>query len=352
VKTRSRGLDVFRGIVIVDMVVVHFADFQSIAGFLVQAVDFAVEGFLFLAGFMIGWHYLPSFLRDNWAVTRALWSRAGKIVLIHYFMILTISLPFWSLFYLQSADQMLDFGVRSFLFLNQIPILHILPTFVPLFLLSPALLYLLSRSLDWLLPFGSLALFGLFVSHPNAVSIGENRIFPVILWQVYFVFGCFFGKRIWEGRLVVSNRILLLSCMLFGFCFILKYGSYFSIIRGWKETYDLYPKKFPLNWLGLFYGSTLLAFVFAIFRVVSNRMEIGNPVFAWFSVIGRQSLLVFVLHAYVIFAVKGILLLGASQLFAWITAAALLWGVFVLSKLIDRKGAEKTLPKPYTWLFN
>ena len=166
-----------------------------------------MEGFLFLAGFTIGWHYLPKFRQNKWAAASVLWGRAGKIVLIHYLMILTISLPFWSYFYLQTVDQVIDFGLSSFLFLNQIPILHILPTFVPLFVLSPALLYLLSRNWDWWLPAGSLALFGIFVSDPNALSYGENRIFPVILWQVYFVFGCFLGKRVSEAGIAFQRPV-------------------------------------------------------------------------------------------------------------------------------------------------
>lgn len=349
---RSQELDAFRGIVIVDMMVMHFAGDQTILGFPMQMVDFAVEGFLFLAGFTIGWHSLPKFRQNKWAAASALWGRAGKIVLIHYLMTLTISLPFWSYFYLQTAEEVVDFGLSSVLFLNQIPILHILPTFIPLFLLSPAFLYLLSRNWDWWLPVGSLALFGIFVSDPNALSIGDSRIFPVILWQVYFVFGCFLGKRVSEEGILTSNALLMLACVLFGLCLILKYGGNFSTIHEWKEKYNLYPKKFPLNALGLVYGSAFLAFVYSVFRFASTRVQSGNPAFAVLSLIGRQSLLVFFLHAYVVFAVKALTLLGATPVLVLATTVISLWMVFSLAKLIDRKGAEKNLPGYYKWLFS
>lgn len=351
-KARSQSVDIFRGIVIVDMMLMHFAGDQEILGLPVQMVDFAVEGFLFLAGFTIGWHYLQKFQRDRRAVAIALWVRAGKLALIHYVMILTISLPFWSYFQFQTTDQAIEFARSSFLFLNQVPILHILPTFIPLFLLSPVLLYFMSRDWDWCLPIASLALFGVFVSNPNALTIGENRIFPVILWQVYFVFGCVLGKRMREEETVVSNGLLFLAVFLFSLCLIVKYGGHFSTIRDWKQTYNLYPKKFPLNPLGLAYGSALLASVFAIFRLVSNRVGIGNPAFGIFSLIGRQSLLVFFLHAYAVFEVRALTMLGASSLFVFATLALSFWGIVGLTKVVDRKATEDALPKPYKWLFS
>ena len=144
----------------------------------------------------------------------------------------------------------------------------------------------------------------------------------------------------------------MLACVLFGLCLVLKYGGYFSTIHDWKETYNLFPKKFPLNTLGLAYGSAFLAFVYAVFRLASNRVASGNPVLAVLSLIGRQSLLVFFLHVYAVFAVKALTLLGATPVLVLATTVISLWMVFVLTKLIDRKGAEKNLPGYYKWLFS
>ena len=174
----------------------------------------------------------------------------------------------------------------------------------------------------------------------------------MILWQVYFVFGCFLGKRVSEARIVDSNGQLMLACVVFGLCLMLKYGGYFSTIHDWKEAYNLFPKKFPLNTLGLVHGSAFLAFVYAVFRFVSNRVKSGNPVVTVLSLIGRQSLLVFFLHAYAVFAVKALTSIGATPALVLAATVISLWMVFLLTKLIDRKGAEKNLPRYYKWLFS
>lgn len=59
---RDEVVDMFRGVVLVDMILMHFSEnFPETVSFALQAVDFAIEGFIFLAGFMLGRHYLPRF---------------------------------------------------------------------------------------------------------------------------------------------------------------------------------------------------------------------------------------------------------------------------------------------------
>ena len=77
---------------------------------------------------------------------------------------------------------------------NQIGLLHILPTFIPLFAISPAVLFALARGWDGGLLLVSMALFCVGHFHPHLLDLGQPTIFPFILFQLYFVMGCVLGK--------------------------------------------------------------------------------------------------------------------------------------------------------------
>ena len=60
-------VDFLRGVVIVDMMLVHY-DYLVPLGWLRKAInysDIAMEGVLTLAGFMVGYHYLERYRRDR-----------------------------------------------------------------------------------------------------------------------------------------------------------------------------------------------------------------------------------------------------------------------------------------------
>jgi hypothetical protein len=349
---RDNRIDFFRGLVIADMVLVHVSGYfpQGIS-FLIESFDFAVEGFIFLAGFMIGRHYLARFQKDALAVIKRLIGRAGKLVVIQYIMILTISLPYYSFFILKSRDDIIAFATASFLFLNQIPILHILPTFIPLFVASPVLLILLARDYDYLLLIASLTLFLIGCYTPYLFSIVDKTIFPVILWQIYYVIGCILGKKSNEAISVNYNKIFILAVALLGFCLLLKYGSYFEPIRNIKTHYTLYPKKFPLNVYGLLYGSSLLLFLYALTMKFWSLIKTRIKVVGVITLLGRQSLPLFVIHAYFVYLIRAVTQIGAEKIIVYPLMLISAVGTYTALLILDRWSKENRLPFAYRWLF-
>lgn len=329
---RDEVVDMFRGIVLADMILMHFSEsFPKAISFALQAVDFAIEGFIFLAGFMLGRHYLPRFRLGGLEVGKRLLMRAMKIGLVQYVLVLTVSLPFFTYYHHWNLEEATSFLVASLLFLNQVPILHILPTFIPLFLASPFILWLMSKNKDVLLGFISLALFA-FGRWQSCIvgGAGNDVIFPVALWQIYFVAGCLLGKWASSINEINTPNLVAAATVVFAASVFAKYGGYFDEIRYAKTQFDIYPKKFPLNVYGLLYGSSLLAFAYAWSAALLKPYGLTSNVFRALSLFGRYSLLVFFLHVYAVYFVKFLGTIGTSGqivIAAMVCTIALLYAV-------------------------
>ena len=126
-KSRDLFVDFFRGAIIIDMILVHFRRYlPNILGCLINFADIAIEGFIFISGFMLGKHYLDKFKVSKKEVTKRFLLRSPKLAVIHYVLIITIALPVYQYFEPKSYSEFIYFVLASFLFLNQLPIFHIL----------------------------------------------------------------------------------------------------------------------------------------------------------------------------------------------------------------------------------
>ncbi|MFB3926732.1 MAG: OpgC domain-containing protein, partial [Syntrophales bacterium] len=250
-------MDFFRGIAILDMILVHFSGFMPpLISKIVDYTDFAMEGFVLVAGYMVGRKYYHDFASRWKQVVWKLYSRALQLYAIHAVMVLTINVPLFYLLYDERrTGQFGAFLLNSLLLLNQIGLMHILPAFIPLYLVSPLILYFSRRHGTWVLIF-SFALFGIGNFHPYLLDLGEKTIFPFILWQVYFVAGCFMGIRSLDpgkGKAVHPNTRFSLAALFMAIMMILKH---FKIIDPSMIS------KFPLNFPGLLYGVSIPAFLY------------------------------------------------------------------------------------------
>ena len=352
-ENRAEIVDIYRGVVIFDMIVMHLIGTSPEQAVLfAQIFDFAVEGFIFLSGFMIGWHYFPKYLISSKETSKRLVMRSVKILLIQYLLIISVSVPFYSYMKLTSVDEVVSFCVSSFLFLNQVPVIHILPTFIPLFLLSPLILRILAgRGESWIM-LASIGLFLLGAHNPYMFSFGENPIFPVILWQIYFVAGCVLGKITNEVNIAIDPvKLLCVATILVGASILMKYGSYFDAIRAIKVTYNIYPKRYPLNIYGIIYGVSMLLFVYALAAATWRRIDIVSKYTEPLALLGRHSLAVFVLHVYVVYGVSALVSKGANGLVLFLGIAIMLVTLYALLLFIDKQSKAGSLPGMYRWLF-
>jgi hypothetical protein len=344
---RHEIVDFLRGVAILDMILVHYSAWLDSlrlggVGKLIRYTDFAVEAFILLAGFIIGSHYLAKFQVDEPSVIRILLQRAGQIIGIQYVMIATLSIPVALVAgqTIMGADSIWQFGVKSFLFLNQVPLLHILPTFVPLFLLSVPLLFALKRDWDIVVAVLSVSLFAFGQWQPYLpLDFAENAIFPPVLWQLYFVSGMLLGKyqvavRIWlklHGRWNVL--LALIGFLIMAFVY---HGHHW--IPAWGKALEdsqLVVRKFPLNWLGLLCHGSILYLLIAVTTFTWPRLTRLQTVVSHVSRLGRNSLVLFIVHVYVCFVVT--YLFDRASLVALSIIGLNIVGSFWISRILDAK---------------
>lgn len=350
---RSLIVDWIRGLAILDMMLVHYSNWLdgvglSFFGKFIRYTDFAVEGFVFVAGVMIGSRYLEKFRTNNIAVVKCLLRRVVGLIGIQYAMVLTLSLPMAVLVgsALTGTDQIWQFAVKSLLFLNQVPLLHILPTFIPFFLLSIPLLYALNRGMDAVVAVLSAGVFLVGQWHPYLpLAPADNSMFPPLLWQVYFVAGVLVGKhqaltRSWLQQHATGNLVGAI-----GVCMVAVFICHGHHLFPWWEdirtAYGLVVRKFPLNVWGLLYHGSILYLIISASVVVWSRLKAMELSRVYVGGLGRHSLALFIGHVYVCFVVTYVF--GQVMPVALGLIAANVIGSFVVAKSLDGRVASSPL---------
>lgn len=308
-KGRNDLLDFIRGLSIVDMILVHYSDLLNLLpvvnlGKIIRYSDFAIEGFTLIAGFAVGQHYFGQFKQDKAGVIRRLIERVIEILKVYYLFVLTISIPLAFLVgsRITKADSVGVFVTKSLLFLNQVQLLHILPTFIPLFLLAIPILYLLQKGQDTVVMAASVGLFAVGNLYPHPFPFGEKAIFPVILWQIYFVIGILLGKRYQSGSGTLYSGKIKVHLSVAVSLFLLMVLVYFGHLwfPAWGELrmeYGLIVRKFPLNYLGFLYHGSILYLVWCAASLFWEFFK-DTRIFRIFLSFGRNSLSVFIIHVY------------------------------------------------------
>lgn len=311
---RIEIVDFLRGLVIIDMMLVHYCDYINIfpsfnIAKIINYSDFAIDGFILLFGFMIGCRYYAEFIIDKKSVIKRLFHRVLQVIMIQYMMIITISLPlavFIGKEFTRGEPADL-FIAKSLLFLNQVGLLHILPTFIPLLLLSIPVLYLLKNGCDVILAIMSLILFAMGHIDPYLFSIGEKTIFPIILWQIIFVIGVLLGKKSHENSKIIPDNILphlIIASIIFIMVAIVYHGHHLiPALATLRSDYNVRVSKFPLNYLGMLYYGSIVYFIYCFTILSWKRIASIKVMHLTIMLFGRHSLLVFVIHVYFAYAI-------------------------------------------------
>jgi hypothetical protein len=300
---RDGFIDFLRGLAIFDMILVHYAaNFPEVVSKFIVYHDIAMEGFLLLSGVVVGMHYLPLFTASRPSTVKTVYLRTLKLCLIQYIMIVTVSLPEFILRNGTADHQAIgSFLIESFTFSNQIGLIHILPTFIPLFILTPLFLYLLSRNLDYILLLGSAAFFLVAQRNPYLFNYGDKTIFPVVLWQIYFVLGCCLGKAaLGNGTSLPRHKraLFIVSLFTLAAAVLFRHGtSICPLIAAFMNRFSISIQRFPLNIYGLIWGLSLWLVLYATAAQFWSGIRNTN-VAGWTALFGRNSLMTFVLHVY------------------------------------------------------
>jgi hypothetical protein len=229
---RDARLDFWRGLCLIDMVLVHliYADVQfgqAFGALLTDYTRFAAGGFVFLSGLCIGRIFLPRVMAsiektgNAMPVYQRIWIRSLKILLVGYvttvaFAILNIPVGF--------REQMnrpfhFIFDVLTFRVGNDLLMLY-----VAMLAITPLLLEMVRRGLWPVLALLSGMAFYLATKDPRRIELVPGGEFPVLLWQAVFIGGLLFSYPLqaWDqarrqtrlvcfGLLVVAFSVVFLS---------------------------------------------------------------------------------------------------------------------------------------------
>lgn len=341
--SRLEAIDFLRGVAIVEMVSTHYAGyFPPILAKLIEYTETAMPLFVLLAGVIVGWGY-RKFEHDPAGQTWIVWRRALRVLAIQYLMILTLGLPLYWLGMpgVGTGQSLGEFLFRSMFFLNQIGLLHILPTFIPLFAVSPAVLFALARSWDGGLLLASMALFCVGHFHPHLLDLGQPTIFPFILFQLYFVMGCVLGKLTRQRDALPPLRpqrwALLSSALLF---------TSMLFVHG-KILPPHLISTHPLNVFGLLYELPLVATVWLVsLAMLPSFKRIWG--YEWVTRFGRHALLSFVIHVYLAIALT--VLNHRATLPSWINYSLILLSVLVMNAIVKRYELGRSIQPAPMWV--
>jgi hypothetical protein len=342
-ESRLEVIDFLRGIAIVEMLATHYAVYlPPVLAKLIDYTETAMPLFVLLAGLMVGWDY-RKFEHDPGGQTRIVWRRALRVLVIQYLMILTLALPLYLLGTPGIGnDQTLgEFLLRSMLFLNQVGLLHILPTFVPLFAIGPAVLFALSRGWDGILLLISVTLFCVGHIHPYLLDIGEPTIFPFILFQLYFVMGCMLGKRTRQKGALPPERPKTWATVSVGLLIASQLLVHSKVI----------PVQFvsthPLNFFGLLYELPLIATVWLVAMIIQPNLK-SVWGYAGVARFGRHALLAFVIHVYLAKTLAVLNYIAPPP--SWVNYVLILFSILIMNAIVERyEVGRKTEPVP-TWV--
>jgi hypothetical protein len=350
---RDHRLDFWRGLCLVDMVLVHLV-YEGVrmgsvlTPLLGEFTRFAAGGFIFLAGLGVSYIFLPKAQLEEkrWSTYQALWRRSLYLLGVHY----AASLSFIFIYPIR------DFAgpypgalayVRDVLLFREGSDLLIF--YVIMVALSPAFLEVIRRGYAWAVALFSVALFTFGQSHPYVLALPIQKNFMIVLWQMIFVMGMLAGAGLPKWDALASRaklKIAAIACAILALIETVHYTQW-----GWPHFV-----KCPLSFAE---AARYLAMITAIMMTtdLAWRWIVDGHVTAFFSRLGRRSLAVYVAHvwvvAFVIAAARRAEWIGNWQVLFVAAAIAMLWAwtcvLDSISAAPKTRGEEPALLGPAFW---
>lgn len=315
---RDRRLDFWRGLCLVDMIVIHLlANGLAVSGWLHLTLSeyfrFAAGGFVMISGASIAFIYLPR-LRAGGAsradLTLRLWQRAAFVLVVHYASTLTA----WAI--APALGNPIGNPRQALLDILLLRTGHdLLPFYVLMLLAAPMMLELLHRRLGWALAIVSGAIFASWWANETGPALPLQEVFVWQLWQPLFVIGMLLGSCIGtlDAMSRVSQRRLVIGCWIAAAALtVLAYADHFITFTPPVAFY-----KFPMT------AGEVARYVALVLAIVLTINLYWSTVSRWWwtrpvELMGRHSLGVFAGHMFVVWPLAAwserYVLPGATQL--------------------------------------
>jgi hypothetical protein len=347
---RDQRLDFWRGLCLVDMLLVHlyyqnvqFGDF--LGKLLGEYTRFAAGGFIFVSGLSIGVIFLPRARDDQrrGKTYKALWRRSFYILLVNYLCAMVLIM-------MEILRGLRGNFVNPMVLLRDIFLLReggdLLPFYVMMIAISPFLLEAVRRRQGWLWVFvGSIALFIWGLWHPWALAPAQHLNFPPVLWQVIFVTGLLLGFA-WPNynALTAKWKIAMASVawLVASVLFVMEYSYQWGMP---ELSFNVAFTKVPLSTPeALRYLSIILGIIITTDLLWPMIGETSASAFV--QTLGRKSLPVYVLHLWVVEILGALAVawpwMGAWQILFALFSLLILW-LFALILDISKSPGKQRL---------
>ena len=377
-KSRDTRVDMLRGMAILFVVVNHIG-LTSLFQLLTQETIGAVSGaefFVLLSGAVLGMVYGPK-IRDNFGdVIDKTAARSWKLyvtaltVVIMVFVISLVPLIQSSVLtaftdegtgaagaaaagrsydMYSEVDGLLQFPVPAWL-IPKILLLefgpwqfNIMGLYVVLLLLSPLILWALSRGLAWLVLVVSAALYAVgSVTRFRVLPSQFEDSFPLLVWQILFVLGLTAGYYRqplvdWFSR----HKGALAACALLSALFALFAWSnpYLSSVYDVRLALvtdalhqTLYSGYFGRTYLGAGRLVNVLLVVITAYALLTAYWRLLERALGWFLIpLGQATLYVFIIHVFLILVLANVPLLQRDNIWlntgAYVLLLGLVWAM-------------------------
>jgi hypothetical protein len=348
---RDFRLDFWRGLCLVDMVLVHLVYEGVKMGRILQPtigefIRFAAGGFIFLAGLAVSYIYLPKVADETkrWASYQALWRRSLYLLFVHYAASLSFIFIYPLRDYAGVYPRPLEFVRQVLLFREGSDLLLF---YVIMVALSPALIEVVRRGYWWAVALGSVAIFAFGQYQPYALSLPIQQNFMVLLWQMIFVMGMLAGVALpkWDALSLRGKFMWAFAAA----CVLALIETTEFTTLGWNLGITF--EKCPLSWGEAARYLALIVNIMMFTDLVWRWIAQSHPV-GFLTRLGRRSLAVYVAHVWVVAMVLAVARrtewLGAWQVLLAVGAVAMLWAwTCVLDTLTE---APKHRGEEASWL--
>ena len=316
-RERILALDLLRGTFLIVIITTHIAWSPSLLTFVGgggQLFASAAEGFFTISGLLVGYLYAPRILKDTKKVFKKIWKRAALLYFLATFF--TLFYTAWAILEPQSAVYHTTYGKDAVRFLIDTFTLRyafgwaeFLNRYALFMLVAPFAVWLIAKGKAWIVALVSFVIW-LFLRE-------TERFLPFSSWQLVFMFGIILGyylphieewfrdlpRRRQQLIFVTVCSIAVVSYIFSMLLFVIAPHvlSADSSIMSFHNQLVPYFDKNHLAPARVAVGIVWFAALYLVYRRFEKR--IARHSFGILEVLGRQSLFVYCLHAFLLFII-------------------------------------------------
>jgi len=312
---RNLNIDMLKGLYVLLMYIDHMSKylgnnaFYYLNGFGTLWIS-AAEGFIFIAGYLIGAIYLKKLKKGNYInVFKALWKKGLNLYVLSSFLIVLFA--FWAMaigdyYHIEGLSRFRDLPMiimKAFSFRYFYGWATILSLYSIFMIIAPFILLLIKKKLTWLALLLSSLIWSLsrLDMQCNVLCVAN---LSVPSWQLLFILGITIGsyrnkfKKLFLS-ILKSKKINIIFTLVVLISLVLSFNF------GYSNSVLKY--MFDKRTLGL--GRVLLFFVYFVVYY-ENLKKLSKRIGTYFSklfiTLGQNSLMAYIIQAFIVFGVKSL----------------------------------------------